>query len=107
MAREFSRDEILAELRDEFGENLDEARFGVNRILERGDGVAVYQNADLTHPEIGRRLTYSFGSKAAQFEDIQSPDDLPTTLPDGLAQHITGGINWRYQLVGTYRGEKL
>jgi hypothetical protein len=70
----------------------------VNRWLARGDGVAVYKNVDLGHPEIGHEQFVSFGSPEAQLET----NDPPQRLPD-----IGNQINWRYSLQGTYRGEPL
>jgi len=70
----------------------------INVWLERGDGIAIYQNHDLGHPTLGDYQFASFGSQAAQLE----VDEPPTTMPD-----IGHQINWRYQLVGTYRGEPL
>lgn len=70
----------------------------VNRWLERGDGIAVYENHDLGHPELGHRQFLSYGSPAAQFET----DEPPQRLPD-----FPQKINWRYTLVGVYRGEPL
>jgi len=66
----------------------------IEKWLERGDGVAVYRNMDLGHPEVGRVQAVSFGSPAAQLET----NDPPETMPD-----IGGAINWRYQLIGIYR----
>lgn len=66
----------------------------VQRWLNRGDGIAVYENHDLGHPELGHRKFMSYGSSAAQLET----DTPPERLPD-----IGGAINWRYQLVGVYR----
>lgn len=63
--------------------------------LERGDGVAVYQNQDLDHPELGHYQLVSYGSTVAQIET----EEPPARMPD-----IGGAINWRYQLIGTYRG---
>lgn len=78
---------------------LDEVvRLSASRLFldwtDRGDGIAVYENSELGHPELGHRVAVSYGSPAAQIEG-----DLPTTLPDGLLRGITGGINWRYTLV--------
>ena len=70
----------------------------VNRWLQRGDGIAVYENHDLGHPELGHRQFVSFGSPAAQLETDTPPEGLPD---------IGGRINWRYRLVGVYRGELL
>ena len=46
----------------------------------------------------GFGFDFSFGSPAAQLET----DHPPQTLPD-----IGGAINWRYQLIGTYREEGI
>lgn len=70
----------------------------INRWLARGDGAAVYENHDLGHPEVGHVQITSYGSSAAQLET----DEPPSRLPD-----IGGQINWRYQLIGTYRGEEV
>jgi hypothetical protein len=70
----------------------------VNKWLARGDGVAVYQNQDLSHPEIGHRQYLSYGSPEAQLE----VDEPPERMPD-----IGQAINWRYTLVGKHRGEPL
>lgn len=67
-----------------------------SRWLSRGDGVAVYENHDLGHPEVGHRQWMSYGGTAAQLE-VDTP---PTTLPD-----IGGRIHWRYQLIATCRRE--
>lgn len=69
----------------------------INRWLARGDGVAVYENVELGHPWAGHRQYVSFGGPEAQI-----PGDPPTKMPD-----IGPMLNWRYQLVGTYRGEAL
>lgn len=69
-----------------------------NRWLAAGKGVAVYQNQDMNHPELGHKRFASFGTPEAQFED----DEPPKQLPD-----FPGEINWRYQLIGTYRGEPV
>lgn len=66
----------------------------VQKWLDRGDGCAVYENAELGHPALGSRKFVSFGSEQAQIE----ADTPPQTLPD-----IGGSINWRYQLVGILR----
>jgi hypothetical protein len=66
----------------------------VGRWLARGDGIAVYRNEDLGHPEIGHLQFLSFGSHEAQLET----DTPPERLPD-----IGSRINWRYRLAGTYR----
>lgn len=80
------------------------------RAHARGDGVAVYENVDLGHPEIGQWQIASYGGPDAQLEtredygqsaeELSTPDyfthgedTLRTTLPD-----IGGRINWRYTL---------
>lgn len=67
----------------------------MKRWLERGDGVAVYENADFESPEMGQRQYLSFGSSLAQIE----VDEPPQRMPD-----IGTSINWRYQLIATVRG---
>lgn len=68
----------------------------MNGWLGRGDGIAMYENQDLGHPDLGDKRYVSYGSPAAQLE-TSTP---PTQLPDGIG----GTINWRYVLIGTYRG---
>lgn len=99
----------------------------VERWIARGDGAAVYENADLSHPEAGWPQILSYGSSAAQLEPIcgvcESPLDIrPDWMPDGhhwvhqgnsegheplyppaRLPDIGGRINWRYQLVATYK----
>lgn len=86
-AKTFTQDEVLSLIDPE-------AHPTVQKWLDRGDGIAVYENHDLGHPGAGHRKFVSFGSNAAQLET----DDPPTRLPD-----IGNQINWRYQLIGTYR----
>ena len=95
---EFTKEKLLGLVRQEGPpEKSVEILVGLDRWLARGDGVAVYQNVDLSHPEIGHLQFASFGSPEAIF-----PDDPPDRLPD-----MNGRINWRYSLIGTYRGEVL
>lgn len=89
-----TRDDMLKLLADE---GMESAVPTINKWLARGDGAAVYENHDLGHPEIGHKQIVSFGSESAQLET----DEPPKTLPDMAT------INWRYQLVGTYRGDLL
>jgi len=70
----------------------------VNKWLARGDGIAVYENQDFGSQLLGHRQFVSFGSPAAMLE----VDVPPQRLPD-----IGANINWRYQLVGVYKGETL
>lgn len=60
--------------------------------LERGDGVAVYENVALDSAGLGHRQFVSFGSPAAQLEMAEPP----VRMPD-----IGGSINWKYQLKAT------
>lgn len=89
--RDISREEIEADLDSDYWET-------VNRWLERGDGIAVYQNQDFGSPQLGEKKYVSFGSTAAQLETEEPPQRLPD---------IGGAINWRYWLVGTYKGAPL
>jgi hypothetical protein len=75
----------------------DAVREAVNRWLAAGKGVAVYENHDLGHPEVGHKQFLSYGAPEAQFED-----EPPQRLPDFPTQ-----INWRYELIGTYRGDLI
>lgn len=70
----------------------------VNRWLVRGDGVAVYRNVDMGHPDMGHRQFVSYGSPAAQLEGATPPDRLPD---------IGSAINWRYRLEAVYRGSVI
>lgn len=78
-------------------EPLGDATHVINRWLARGDGVAVYENMELGHPDAGHRQFVSFGGPEAQIQG-----NPPSRMPD-----IGGAINWRYCLVGTYYGEAL
>jgi hypothetical protein len=69
----------------------------VNQWLEDGKGVAIYENVDLGHPELGHRQYVTFGTPRAQVGEV-----APERLPD-----IGDAINWRYMLVGTYRGSRI
>jgi len=87
--------------KQELFDSLDEAHHGtVQRWLDRGDGVAVYENAELGHPDLGHKKFVSFGSAQARLEPNVCDDDgnPPQRMPD-----IGGQINWRYQLTGTVR----
>jgi hypothetical protein len=66
----------------------------IRRWVDRGDGVAVYENHAMDSRFFGHKKFVSFGSTEAQLE----VDDPPERLPD-----IGGQINWAYTLVGGYR----
>lgn len=68
--------------------------------LARGDGVAVYEDRDLSSPGLGDWKVTSFGSAAAQLET----DQPPMHLPDGVGGE--NAVNWRFVLVGTYRANE-
>lgn len=65
--------------------------------LDRGDGIAVYRNSEIGHPQAGHLKFVSYGSPAAQLE-VLTHEELPDRLPD-----IGDEINWRYTLTGWYR----
>lgn len=89
--------ELLTKQAPEDPAYVDEAMHLIDTWLDRGDGVAVYRNEDLSdHVWLGHMKFVSYGSERSQLE----VDEPPKTLPD-----IGGDINWRYQLMGTYRGK--
>lgn len=106
MAKEFTAEEIVTILRKWDGADdsaeasawLSQTVRQMNGWLQRGDGIAVYENQDLGHPEVGDKRFVSFGSEAAQLETDTPPQQLPDT---------TKSINWRYVLIGTYKGDPL
>lgn len=62
--------------------------------LNAGKGIAVYQNQDLGHSQLGHRQFVSYGTPEAQIEE----DEPPTRMPD-----IGYSINFRYILEGVCR----
>lgn len=107
MPEQFTASDVLTMLREwgrvddtpEAAEWLDTVITRMDGWLRRGDGIAVYQNQDMGHPELGDLRFVSYSSNAAQLE----MDTPPAVLPDGIG----GGVNWRYILKGTYRGAPL
>lgn len=100
--QKLSRDELVELLERVFppeDELHDIVIAKVDTWTERDDHVAVYENVDLGHPALGDLRFFSYGSPAAQFE-VETAEELPTRLPDGLG----GDINWRYTLVGVFDG---
>ena len=101
--REFDDDDEGLGFNTYLGSVLDLA----GRAHKRSDGVAVYVNSDLGHPDIGQWQVVSYGGPEAQLETHalegiyfdarfnyqHGKDILPLTLPD-----IGGRINWRYSL---------
>jgi len=79
----------------ELFEDLDESNHTiVRRWLDRGDGVAVYENHDLGDPNCGARQFVSFGSKAAKLEVAEPPARLPM---------VGSATDWSYRLIATVR----
>lgn len=97
MPKEFTMDELLDIIREEFDDRATVIQ-QMSGWLERGDGVAVYRNEAFDHSQFGHRQFTSYGSPAAQIETAEAP----VRMPD-----IGGAINWPYQLEGTYRGALL
>lgn len=63
--------------------------------LDRGDGIAVYENQAFDSSGFGHKKFVSFGSPAAQLPGDTPPDRLP---------NIGHSINWAYALLGVCRG---
>jgi hypothetical protein len=62
------------------------------RWLSRGDGVAIYENHDMGHRDLGLGRMLSYGSPAAQIEADYPSDRMPD---------LGHEINWRYVLIAT------
>ncbi len=78
------------------GSTGDGIRDAILSKLARGGGLALYRNDDLGHPMLGDVVAFTYGHSEAQFETAEPP----AICPDGLMVGRTGGINWRYQLIG-------
>lgn len=61
--------------------------------LDRGDGVAVYENHNLGSPNAGHQQFMSYGSPAAQIEQEEPPSQCPDIK--------SRAPNWAYYLVAT------
>jgi hypothetical protein len=59
---------FFAYLDEQYGQDADEVVRQVRPWLDRGDGVAIYENHDLGHPDLGQCQLASFGSRTAQLE---------------------------------------
>ena len=70
----------------------------INQWLEDGKGVAVYENRDLGHPEVGHRQYLTISTFAREPWNGTPPEILPDTADR---------INWRYCLVGIYTGPAI
>lgn len=68
----------------------------VNAWLERGDGVAIYENQAFDSSNAGHLKYVSYGSASAQIETEEPPQRLPD---------IGSQVNWAYQLIGRVRRE--
>ena len=90
----FTDETFAAWVSERYEDQAPEVMELVGRWLARGDGAAVYENHDLSSRSVGEPRIVSYGSLAAQLETAEPP----ATLPD-----IGGAINWRFQLIGTYR----
>lgn len=97
MTEQWTREQFAAYVERQYEDQAPDVIRLVSRWVDRGDGAAVYENHELGHPDLGAPKIASFGSPAAQLET----DDPPKRLPD-----IGNQINWRYQLVATYREDK-
>jgi hypothetical protein len=89
-----SLEEVFDMLEGDDPDFIDRSTKIIQGWIERGDGVAVYENQDLGSPDVGHKQFVSFGSEKAQL-----PGDIP---PDRLPD-IGGAINFRYWLKGFYR----
>lgn len=63
--------------------------------LQRGDGIAVYENKAMDSSNLGHKQFCSYGSSAAQIETAEPPQRMPDI----------GKVNWAYQLVASYKLE--
>lgn len=91
MSKNMTFDEISADV------EIAASKYTLQRWLDRGDGIAMYENMAMDSMNIGHKKWVSYGSPSAQIE----MDEPPQRLPD-----IGGQINWAYQLVGVCRNEK-
>lgn len=102
---ELTEAEVVDAIEDAFvgspEEQIARIKDKVNAWLRRGDGLVIYENVDLGHPELGHIKVVSFGSPAAQLE-VTEAGDIPMTLPD-----FGSAINWRYFINGWYRGDPI
>ena len=77
---------------------------------ERGDVICIFENHDLGHPDIGRRIAMPFGAEheaklltqdeatrqnRSSIETAGSHVVMPSRAPD----HASIGLGWRYLLV--------
>lgn len=92
---DLTREEMANVVTEFYGDQADDVMRQIDGWLADGRSVALYQNAEFGHPEMGAPKIGTCGPEAAQF-----PGEPPTTFPD-----MPGEINWRYQLTGVLRHE--
>lgn len=76
-------------------QDTDEVNAFLDRVLARGDGAAIYENADLGHPDLGHKVILSFGGPDAQIENVEVP---PLPCPNIIGNAVLG-LAWRYWLI--------
>ena len=93
-----TKEEILTELGKLYngeGAERTHAMGFFERWLDRGDGVAVYENMALDSRNLGQLVFMSYGSEAAQIEE----DEAPKIMPD-MRMYSTP---WAYRLKVSFR----
>lgn len=67
-----------------------------------GNSIAVYQNMDMGHPDLGMAQFVTVGPHPDNqiVLDADGGQGAPTKMPD-----IGNAINWRYQLIALYGGD--
>jgi hypothetical protein len=89
----------LVELIDAWYEEPHDVKRRVEGFLQAGsEGIAVYENVDLGHPNLGDKVILPFGPDNTITG--YPPDCCPVELPDGR-------MSWRYWLHGVYVGGPL
>lgn len=102
----------------------------LNAWLAEGKGIAVYENHDLGHPQLGHQRFFTYGTDDATFDLKHCPrcsgelfenlycgnsacsghdgvTEEEASLPPKRLPDFPREINWRYTLIGVYRGEPL
>jgi hypothetical protein len=96
----FTKDQAVEHLKFVIEDN----RELFNRWLARGDGIAFYENKLIEDSQgnstdnIPAMQFVSYGSPTAQIETVEPPQRMPD---------IGSKVNWRYHLIGLYKGEAL
>lgn len=68
MAENWTQDQLERFVDEQWEDDAPEVLRQMSVWLARGDGVAVYRNADLGHPQVGMPKIVSYGSPYAQLE---------------------------------------